>query len=52
MNQPAISASAMTVDPRGLAGTTALVMAGLLVLLYVYRRRSYILYWCSGWLFA
>jgi diguanylate cyclase (GGDEF)-like protein len=52
MGDPAISASSMTVDPRGLAGTTALVMAGLLVLLYVYRRRSYILYWCSGWLLA
>jgi diguanylate cyclase (GGDEF)-like protein len=52
MTDPAISASLMTVDPRGLAGTTALVMAGLLVLLYVYRRRSYILYWCSGWMLA
>jgi diguanylate cyclase (GGDEF)-like protein len=52
MGEQAISASSMTVDPRGLAGTTALVMAALLVLLYVYRRRSYILYWCSGWMLA
>jgi diguanylate cyclase (GGDEF)-like protein len=52
MGDQAISASTMTVDPRALAGTTALVMAALLVLLYVYRRRSYILYWCSGWMLA
>lgn len=48
MQEP-IAASSMTIDPRALAGATALVMAALLLLLYAYRRRSYILFWCAGW---
>jgi diguanylate cyclase (GGDEF)-like protein len=36
-------------DPRILAGAVALTVAGLLLLLYFYRRRLYILYWIAGW---
>jgi diguanylate cyclase (GGDEF)-like protein len=36
-------------DPRVLAGTTSLVVATLLFLLYFYRRRPFILYWIAGW---
>ena len=39
----------LTVDPRAFAGSTAILVAGLLLLLYVYRRRRYILYWAAGW---
>jgi diguanylate cyclase (GGDEF)-like protein len=38
------------VDPRVLTGASALVIAGLLVLIYFYRRRHYILFWITGWL--
>ena len=48
MQEP-IAASSMTIDPRALAGSTAMVMAALLLLLYAYRRRTYILFWCTGW---
>ena len=33
-----------------MAGIAALVVAGLLLLLYFYRRRLYILCWIPGWL--
>jgi diguanylate cyclase (GGDEF)-like protein len=36
-------------NPRVLAGTTSLVVATLLFLLYFYRRRPFILYWIAGW---
>ncbi|HVL68841.1 MAG TPA: GGDEF domain-containing protein [Vicinamibacterales bacterium] len=49
MTQPAIAASSMTVDPRAVAGTAALLVAGVLLLLYFYRRRQYILFWCAAW---
>lgn len=39
----------MTVDPRGLAGVAAFLAVALLLLLYSYRRRTYILVWCVGW---
>ena len=39
------------VDLRWLGGVGALVLGGLLLLLYVYRRRLYILEWTVGWLF-
>jgi diguanylate cyclase (GGDEF)-like protein len=39
----------MTIDPRVLAGATALLIAGLLLLLYVYRRRTFILLWAAAW---
>jgi diguanylate cyclase (GGDEF)-like protein len=37
------------VDTRTLGGIGTLLVAGLLCLLYVYRRRTYILCWVSGW---
>lgn len=39
----------MTVDPRLLAGMAAYLTAGLLLLLFGYRRRTYILFWCVAW---
>ena len=47
--EPTISASSVSVDPRALAGVTASVMTAVLLLLYFYRRRAYILFWCAGW---
>ncbi len=38
-----------SVDARTLAGIATLFVAGLLSLLYIYRRRTYILCWVSGW---
>lgn len=38
------------VNPRAMAGVTAVIVTGLLLLLYFYRRRVYILYWMAGWL--
>src|SRR5215217_7306231 len=32
-----------------LAAGAAAIIAGLLLLLYLYRRRAYILYWTGGW---
>ena len=32
-----------------LAGGAAVIIIGLLALLYIYRRREYILYWIGGW---
>jgi diguanylate cyclase (GGDEF)-like protein len=40
------------VNPRNLAGTGALVVSGLLFLLFFYRRRLYILCWIVGWVLA
>jgi diguanylate cyclase (GGDEF)-like protein len=51
--QPAVetvAAEPLVVNPRVLAGGTALIIASLLFLLYGYRRRSYILYWAGGWI--
>jgi diguanylate cyclase (GGDEF)-like protein len=42
--------AATAVDPRMLSGIAALVIAALLLLLYVYRQRHYILFWTAGWL--
>jgi len=38
-----------TIDPRTLGGIATLLVAGVLCLLYVYRRRTYIVCWVSGW---
>jgi diguanylate cyclase (GGDEF)-like protein len=46
--QAAIS-SHTSIDPRTLTGIATLLIAGLLSLLYVYRRRIYILCWVTGW---
>ncbi|HEY7501933.1 MAG TPA: GGDEF domain-containing protein [Vicinamibacterales bacterium] len=37
------------VNPWQLAGKGALVVTGVLLLLFVYRRRLYILFWTAGW---
>jgi len=37
------------IDPRALGGIATLLVAGVLCLLYVYRRRTYIVCWVSGW---
>lgn len=48
---PAAAAAApLLINPRVLAGGTAIIIAGLLLLLYGYRRRGYILYWVAGWM--
>ncbi len=39
----------MTVDPRVLAGMAGYLTSGLLLLLFAYRRRTYILFWCLAW---
>jgi diguanylate cyclase (GGDEF)-like protein len=44
-----ITPNPTTVDPRVLTGTAALVVAALLLLLYLYRQRDYILFWIGGW---
>jgi diguanylate cyclase (GGDEF)-like protein len=44
-----ISPSPALVDPRVLTGAAALVIAALLLLLYLYRQRHYILFWIGGW---
>ena len=41
-----------SLNPRVLLGAAALLVTGLLVLLYFYRRRLYIRYWILGWLLA
>jgi diguanylate cyclase (GGDEF)-like protein len=40
----------VAINPRGAAAFGALVLATLLVGLFAYRRRTYILEWASGWL--
>ncbi len=44
------AAIAITVNPRGAAAFGALILATLLVGLFAYRRRTFILQWASGWL--
>jgi diguanylate cyclase (GGDEF)-like protein len=48
MDDPA-NPGLMTVDPRVLAGMAGYLTAGLLLLLFAYRRRTYILFWCLAW---
>jgi diguanylate cyclase (GGDEF)-like protein len=38
------------VNPWRIAGQGALVVTGVLLLLFIYRRRLYILFWTGGWL--
>lgn len=40
---------AVWINPWTIAGQGALVVTGLLLLLFVYRRRLYILFWTAGW---
>ena len=49
MDLEAVASSHTFVDARTLGGITTVLVAGLLSLLYVYRRRTYILCWVSGW---
>jgi diguanylate cyclase (GGDEF)-like protein len=49
MDLEAVASSHTLVDARTLGGITTVLVAGLLSLLYVYRRRTYILCWVSGW---
>jgi diguanylate cyclase (GGDEF)-like protein len=37
------------INPRNLAGAGALVITGLFLLLFFYRRRLYLLFWVAGW---
>jgi diguanylate cyclase (GGDEF)-like protein len=48
MDTPANSVF-VTVDPRLLAGMAGYLTAGLLLVLFAYRRRTYILFWCLAW---
>ena len=47
---PSVAATPTLVNPRLLASAETLVIATLLFLLYVYRRKPYILWWSWGWL--
>jgi diguanylate cyclase (GGDEF)-like protein len=44
-----ISPQPTPINPRNVAGAGALVVAGLLCLLFFYRRRLYILFWLAAW---
>jgi diguanylate cyclase (GGDEF)-like protein len=41
--------SLSSVDPRTLGGIATLLVAAVLCLLYIYRRRTYIVCWVAGW---
>jgi diguanylate cyclase (GGDEF)-like protein len=48
---PATAAqNSAVVNPRTLTGAAAFVIASVLLLLYAYRRRLFILWWIAGWL--
>lgn len=49
MDLQAVASAPTSTDASTLGGITALLVAGLLSLLYIYRRRPYILCWVSGW---
>jgi len=42
----------VAIRPRVFSGYGALVTAGMLSLLYLYRGRAFIVYWIGGWLFT
>jgi diguanylate cyclase (GGDEF)-like protein len=42
--------TSVAINPWRAAGQGALVVTGVLLLLFVYRRRLYILFWTAGWL--
>jgi diguanylate cyclase (GGDEF)-like protein len=44
-----ISPTPTAINPRSLVGAGAFVFSGLLLLLFFYRRRLYILFWVNGW---
>lgn len=47
---PSVGLDSALVNPRLLLGVETAVIATLLLLLYIYRRRTYILWWMWGWL--
>lgn len=47
---PSVGLDSALINPRLLLGVETAVVATLLLLLYIYRRRSYILWWMWGWL--
>ena len=48
-SQPAAAIDPGPLQPRTLAAGASAVIVGVLLLLYAYRRRLYILYWIGGW---
>ena len=48
INRP-IGPATLSIGPRALAGWAALVISGLLLLVFLYRRRLFILLWTGGW---
>ena len=49
MDLQALTPTPTAIDAHTLGGITTMLIAGLLSLLYIYRRRAYILCWVSGW---
>ena len=48
INNP-IGPAVVSIGPRALAGWAALVISGLLLLVFLYRRRLFIMLWTLGW---
>jgi diguanylate cyclase (GGDEF)-like protein len=46
---PSVGLDSALINPRLLMGLETAVIATLLLLLYIYRRRTYILWWMWGW---
>ena len=46
---PPVALDSTLVNPRLLLGVETAVIATLLLLLYIYRRQAYILWWMWGW---
>jgi diguanylate cyclase (GGDEF)-like protein len=46
---PQVGLDPTSINPRALLAVETAVIATLLLLLYIYRRRSYILWWMWGW---
>lgn len=46
---PSVGLDSALINPRLLMGVETAVIATLLLLLYIYRRRTYILWWMWGW---
>jgi diguanylate cyclase (GGDEF)-like protein len=49
MDLQAVTPGPTSVDALTLAGVGTLLVAGILSLLYIYRRRAYIVCWVTGW---
>jgi len=47
-NEP-IGPAVLTIGPRALAGSVALVISGLMLLVFLYRGRQFIALWTMGW---